>query len=136
MDFAPGEGTFAAGDGAGVVEQGQGAALGPGVQAAELAEVQRQGLAVQDRGDDPGATGQASGFGGGDRDSAVQDRDSQLGEVVQKGVVVDLDDDLGVVAGGAGPALGGEVLDELAQGGTVGFVDVGAVAGAGRGLVD
>ena len=116
---------------------------GAGVQAGELAEVQRQGSAVEDRGDDPGAAGQAAGFGGGDRGPAVQGRcsqvdpevDSEVAEVVQEGVVVDLDEDLGVVGGGAGPAFGGEVFDELAERGAVGLVDVDAVAGAGTAAV-
>src|SRR5690606_38980721 len=37
VDLAPGEGSFAAADGAGVVEEGQGAALGGGVEAGEAA---------------------------------------------------------------------------------------------------
>ena len=105
------KGRCAAGDGAGVVEQGQGAALGAGVQAAGAAEVQGHRVAVEDGGDEPGVAGQPAGLAGGDRDPGVEPGGAEPGE---QGVEVDRDQHLAAVAAVAGPAAGGQVLDQLA----------------------
>jgi hypothetical protein len=90
VDLGPGEGAFAALGGAGVVGQGEGAALGGGVQASFAAEVEGFGAAAQDGGDDAGAAGEAAGFAGGDPGAGVEllGPGQVLGAVGQ-GVVLD-----------------------------------------------
>ena len=56
----------ALGGAGGSVAQGEGDALGLGVEAAGAAEVEDLGLPAEHGGDDPGPAGQAAGLGGGD----------------------------------------------------------------------
>ena len=58
--------------GAALVSDGHGEALGLGVEAASAAEVEDLGPAVEDGGDDPVVTREASGLGGGDLATGVQ----------------------------------------------------------------
>ena len=125
------KGRCAAGHGTGVVDQGQGAALAAGVEAAGPAEVQGHRVAVEDGGDQAGVAGQPAGFAGGDRDPGVEPGDAEAGE---QGVEVDRDQHLAAVAAVSGPAQGREVLDELTPGGAAGLVDVRAPVVAGCGL--
>ena len=108
VDLAPGEGALAAGHGAGVVNQGQGATLAAAVQAARATEVQGHRVAVEDGGDQPGVAGQAAGFAGGDCDPGVEPGGTEAGGECFE---VERDQDLAAVAAVAGPALHGEVFD-------------------------
>src|SRR6476661_5229522 len=71
VDLAPGEGAGAAGHGTGVVEEGEGTALGRTVEPAGPSEVEGQRVAVEDRGDEARAAGEPSRLSCGDRDAAV-----------------------------------------------------------------
>ncbi len=57
VDLAPGEGAFASGDGAGLAAQGKGATLVVAVQPMGAAEVEGNGVAAEDGGDQSGFAG-------------------------------------------------------------------------------
>ena len=66
--------------GAAVVAQGEGEALGGGVEAAGAAEVEDLGGAAEDGGDDAGLAGQAAGLAGADAGAGVQGRGGEAAE--------------------------------------------------------
>jgi hypothetical protein len=77
------------------------------VEAAGAAQIEGFGPCAEDGGQDAGAACQAARLACGDGDTALERRDPVGGELVEEGVVVDGDDEFGVGAAVAGPALGG-----------------------------
>src|SRR6476469_5010783 len=104
VGVAPGGGDGAAGEAAAVVAGGQGQALGAGEQAPAAAEVEGFAVAAEDQGDDLGVAGEGGPAAPAAAPAAVPAAVPAVAvalavasHVVEEGVVVDEDDDLGLV---------------------------------------
>ena len=88
VQFAPGDGSFAAVGCAGLMCSRDGDAVGLGEESFGSSEVEGHGCAAEDHGDDSCVAGQASGFSGGEQGPGV---DSSCLQLVDERCVVDVD---------------------------------------------